>query len=95
MEIEMNEDKFKNEFSNSPAADNNIFFSPRSIVTLYTSLRILLVMRKKLGLEAMLEYLDKYVENLEKDNVQMKRAVTRALLFIDTKKLYEKTMFKE
>ncbi|MDD3375305.1 MAG: hypothetical protein PHY73_06265 [Candidatus Omnitrophica bacterium] len=91
----MNEDNFKNEFSNSPEIDNNIFSSPRSIIALYTSLRILLMMRKELGLEAMLEYLNKNVETIENNNIQMKSAVTRALLFIDTKKIYEKAMFKE
>ena len=91
----MNDDSFKSEFSSSPVSDNNIFSSPRSTIALYTSLRILLAMRKDLGLEAMLEYLERHVESMERNNIQMKCAVTKALRFIDTKKIYEKSKLKE
>ncbi len=87
------DNSFRSNSSQPFDSDNNIFSSPRSVIALYTSLRILLKMRKELGLEATLEYLEKNVKNLERNNIQMKKAVTEALLFVNTKRIYEKSMF--
>jgi len=67
---------------------NYSLFSPTNIIAVYTVLSVLNKMKNKLGLEAMLEYLDSYLQVLAKDNPKMKFAVARALELIDIEKIY-------
>jgi hypothetical protein len=46
-------------------------------------------------IEAMLEYLDVYLQALAKDNSKMKFAVARALELIDIEKIYREAQFKD
>ena len=55
----------------------------------YTILKVLLKMRRELGLEAMLEYIEHYVYVVGKNNQSMNIAVTKCLNKIDAGKLYE------
>ncbi|HOW36582.1 MAG TPA: hypothetical protein PL155_09265 [Candidatus Omnitrophota bacterium] len=66
----------------------NLIFSRDSIVAVYTVLCVLMEMRLRLGLEAMLEYLEKYVSIIGAHNPQMKNAVTTALKNINVDKIY-------
>jgi len=63
-------------------------FNPGSLVTIYTALQILLAIRRHLGLEAMLEYMTKYSELVEKNNPRLKSAVTQALAVMSVEKIY-------
>ena len=62
--------------------------TPDKTMTLYTGLRILVKMRQKLGLEAMLEYIEKYFFVIEKENPEIKDAVQRALSLMSVEKMY-------
>ena len=64
-------------------------FKPNSLVTVYTVFRILLTMRVQLGLEAMLEYLERSSKLLEHENPRLKEAVTQALTFMNVEKIYK------
>ena len=69
-------------------------FSPTNIITVYTVLSVFVKMKEKLGLEAMLEYMARYIEILGKDNPQMKHAVAHALTLIDVQKIYREAQEK-
>ncbi len=75
----------QNDFSKS-------IFSSANIIAIYTALSVLLKMRKTLGLEAMLEYAENYLEILAAHNPEMKFAVLKALEFIDVKKIYAEAL---
>lgn len=64
-------------------------FSPQNLITIYTALRILDAMRQQLGLEAMLEYMAKYLTLIEKDNPPLKAAVTQALKLMKVERIYQ------
>ena len=68
--------------------------SPTNIIAVYTILSVFVKMKQNLGLEAMLEYLDRYIEMLGKDNPQMKGAVEQALRLIDVGKIYREAQSK-
>ena len=72
---------------NSPQKSFRVF-SPANLVSIYTTLRILQTMRSQLGLEAMLEYIGKYILLVERDNPQLKLAVTQALKLMSVEKMY-------
>ena len=72
----------------------NQLFSPSNIIALYTVLSTLLKMRRELGLEAMLEYMENYLHILENNNPQMQWVVAKALELIDVRKIYNEA-FKE
>jgi len=70
----------------------DIFSSTENIIAIYTVLSVLLKMRSILGLEAMIDYIDKYLQTIAAHNPEMKRAVNSALKFINVKKIYEDAM---
>lgn len=84
-------------FSNTPQNDPlqhppqtpTPLFKPNSLVTVYTVFRILTMMRRRLGLEAMLEYLERSIFLLERENPRIKSAVTQALTFMNVEKIYK------
>jgi hypothetical protein len=69
----------------------NILLRTSNIVVIYTALRILMVMQRQLGLEAMLEYHQKYLQAVEAKNPMLKHVVNRALSFINVEKIYKET----
>lgn len=61
-------------------------------VSSYTTLAILQDMRQKLGLEAMVEYMDKYLDIIGTHNPKIKSAVNQALSLVSVNKMYEDMM---
>jgi hypothetical protein len=67
-------------------------FPGNNLIALYTGLSILLKMRRELGLEAMLVYMEKYSQLIGKANPEIQRAVLKALAASDMKKIYQEAM---
>ncbi|MBI3618298.1 MAG: hypothetical protein HY210_08840 [Candidatus Omnitrophica bacterium] len=70
----------------------NIFTSSVNSIAIYTVLCILRRMKREVGLEAMLEYLDKYLGAIETHNPQLKHAVAKALSLMSVEKMYREAM---
>ena len=64
-------------------------------VAIYTVLSILIKMKNSLGLEATLEYIDKYLCTIEKYNPQIKDAVSQAIQLISVERIYKEAMHCE
>ena len=58
-------------------------------VNTYTVLCILRKMKNQMGLEVMLEYLEKYLEVIENYNPRLKMAVIEALSRLNVEKIYQ------
>ena len=69
--------------------------SNHDAIAIYTVLRILLKMQKILGLEAMLEYIAKYLDTIDKNNPHIKYAVSRATRLINIEKIYKEAVYNE
>ncbi len=65
-----------------------ILLKPKNWIIIYTVVCILNKMRKQLGLEAMLEYLEKFQVSIEAHNPKLKEAVAQALLLMPVEKMY-------
>lgn len=86
----MPDNKFKRDANNSPRERNHPpFLSVENIVAIYTILQILWVMKQRLGLEAMLEYINTYLNEIENNNPFLKKAVNEAMQLISVEKLYK------
>lgn len=70
----------------------NIFTSSANSISVYTVLCLLRRMKDQLGLEAMLEYLDKYLATIERYNPELKRAVEKAIGMMSVEKIYREAM---
>lgn len=68
---------------------SELFYNANNIITVYTILSILLKMRRNLGFEAMVGYIESYLEIVEVHNPNIRRAVSQAMKLIDVKKIYE------
>ena len=83
----------ENEFPQTPsgpaAKTENMFLSSNNMIAIYTVLSILLRMRQRLGLEAMLEYIKRYLETIEKREPSIKDAVSQAVDLISIEKIYK------
>ncbi|MDP8265864.1 MAG: hypothetical protein P9M07_02825 [Candidatus Aceula meridiana] len=88
----MKDKEFINKFSTDCGKDVSFFFSPHKLVIIYTSLKIILKMKKHLGLEAMLEYLSRYALVIEKQNPQLKEVVDCAVSRVNVSKIYQEAM---
>ena len=80
-----------NPANNSPIPKVKIstpLFNYDNTIAVYTVLTILLVMKRKLGLEAMLEYVERYLTTIERSNPKFRLAVSHALSLINVEKLY-------
>ncbi len=71
---------------------SNIFTTSVNSVAIYTVLCILRRMKREIGLEAMLEYLDKYLGAIETHNPQLKQAVAKALGMMSVERMYREAM---
>ena len=58
-------------------------------IAVYTILSILRQMKENLGLEAMIEYMEKYMEGIEANNPEIKSAVQYALSLMSIEKMYK------
>ena len=63
-------------------------FSASNTIAVYTVLCLLLKMRANLGLEAMLEYIGKYLAAVEEQSPKLKEAVAKALKIVNIEKIY-------
>lgn len=70
----------------------NIFLSTGNTIAIYTVFCVLLRMREKLGLEAMLEYVAAYLKMIERRNPKVKTAVGQALQLTEVEKIYDDTV---
>ena len=80
-------DQFK-----KPPLVQNTFFSGQNMVAIYTVLSILIEMKKTLGLEATLEYIDRYLSTIEQHNPQIKHAASLAIKLISVEKIYNEAV---
>ncbi|MBU0682881.1 MAG: hypothetical protein KJ864_01130 [Candidatus Omnitrophica bacterium] len=71
---------------NKPAGFLN---SPFNEITIYTVIRILFKMKSNLGLEAMLQYMEKYQDTIEKNNPQLQETVSKAVLHLNVLQMYK------
>ena len=65
---------------------------PLHSIPVYTVLCVLRRMKGQLGLEAMLEYMDRYVSAIEAHNPELKQAVTKAIAMMKVEKMYRQAM---
>lgn len=70
----------------------NIFTNSANSIAIYTVLCILRRMKREVGLEAMLEYLDKYLGAIETHNPRLKQAVAKALGLMSVERMYREAM---
>lgn len=78
----------KNIPANYPKSPLFSLLSPNNIIAIFTTLTILLKMKKQLGLEAMIEYMEFYILTIEKHNPRFKGAVEQALSMISVNRIY-------
>lgn len=90
MDRSVNLGKFK-----SPNDSPHIFTSDKNSIAIYTVICILQRMRSQLGLEAMLEYAEKYLETIEKNNPELKSAVAKALCLMSVERIYRNAVGRE
>ncbi len=67
-------------------------FPPAATIGIYTVLTILGIMKHQLGLEAMLDYINKYTLLIEQNNPNIKHAVRRALTLVSVESIYHDAM---
>ena len=68
--------------------NKNLLQAPQNTVAIYTVLCILRKMRDQLGLKAMLEYSESYLQIIERHNPGFKSAVTQAVDLLNMEKMY-------
>ena len=64
-------------------------FTKTELIAVYTMMRVLKKMRKELGLEACIEYIDKFIAIIGKDSSNLNKAVEYILRNIDIKNIYQ------
>lgn len=79
---------FNFEFSKSP----RMLKDPTNLIAVYTVLCVLRCMKTQLCLEAMLEYMEEYLEVIERHNPKLKRAVSKAMSKTSIEKIYKDAM---
>ncbi len=81
-----------NEHNESSKAKNpfrsKVFISQKHIIAVYTFLRVLVEMKRKLGLEAMLIYMEKVLSIIDDANKNFRDDVTYAIRLIDVERIY-------
>ena len=61
-------------------------------IKVYTTLCLLKTMKHEIGLEAMLEYMDKYLDVINKSNPKLHLAAAKAMSLMNIKKIYADAM---
>jgi len=64
------------------------FLSSDNTIAIFTTLSILLKMKNRLGLEAMMEYMEFYLATIERHNPRFKGAVEQAMALVSVEKMY-------
>ena len=68
------------------------YLNSRNLISIYTIFHVLLKIRKEVGLEAMLDYIDKYLSLITTHNPRLKLAVTKAISLMNIEKMYKDVM---
>ena len=71
------------------------FYGQDQAIAVYTALSVLILMRKELGLEAMVGYMESYRRIFELTFPSIKLAVNKAVSLVDVIKLYNEAMARE
>ena len=71
------------------------FLSPDNIIAVYTTLVLLRRMRRQLGMEAMLEYMDAYLTMIEKTNPRLRKVVALILSSMNLDAMYKEATYGE
>ena len=79
----------------SAHAQKSGIFSAKNTVVIFTMLAILIKMKEQLGLEAMLEYAEKYLAVMGEQNPRVKYAVGYALSLMSVEKMYHDAITKK
>jgi hypothetical protein len=61
-------------------------------IAVYTTLRILNKMKKELGLEVTLEYIESYLSEIEKINCSLKEVADEIMAILDVQKIFKELM---
>lgn len=72
--------------------NGKIIFSGSNVIAIYTALRILKLMQKTLGIEAMLEYLEKSVNYIAQTHPDIASATEEILKIVDLEKIYSEIL---
>ena len=72
--------------------ESKISCLPQNSISTYTVLHVLIRMKRQLGIEAMIEYTEKYLEIVDQHNPRLKMAVKKALEMISVERIYEDAM---
>lgn len=84
--MQFDEQSYKDLEGSSPK--NTPMFLKNNAIAIYTGLEILSRIKKQVGLEAMLEYMQNYQKLIEQHNPDFRQAVGGALAIMDVEKLY-------
>jgi len=68
-----------------------ILANSSSAIAIYTMLCVLGKMKRKIGLEAMLEFSQKYMDLIERRNPKIKHAIAKTLTSIDIEEIYKES----
>lgn len=71
---------------------SNLSLFQDQTVAIYTALRIIMKMKKEMGLEATLEYLESYLSEIEKLNLSLRGVTDEVLEVIDIQKIFRELM---
>lgn len=77
---------------NSPKQEFTPLYSTANLIVVYIVLFLLTKMRAELGLEAMLDYMRRYMEKLETSQPDLKSHIHRTLRDVDIEKMYKETL---
>ena len=83
------------ENKNSPKFPTYNSVSVGQMVTIYVLMVVLSQMKQRLGLEAVLEYIEKSKSNLEKDNPTLTNSVKYALTTVNIEKIYKDASYEQ
>jgi hypothetical protein len=85
-------EQFNFESPKSPKKFPQMLTDPAHSIAVYTILCVLRGMKTQLCLEAMLEYMDEYLQTVEKHNPKLKNAVSVAMSRVSIKQIYKDAM---
>jgi len=72
----------------------NLLKSPVNEITIYTVMKVMARMKETMGLEAMLQYMERYSIFIEKQNPELKKTVRKAIVNLDVVNMYIEGMDK-
>lgn len=87
--------EFQNHHKDFPTEKKHNPTTPQPLnhtLSIYTGLTILIQMKRRLGLEAMLEYMDYCVQSMDQSDPRLKDAVAHVLTGSKIDKLYKVAM---